>query len=69
MKLEVGRPPREKRVRGTLGKSGELDGCVPARKVVAPVHADLGLEPFVATVTKVERTEDILTSRGESWVR
>ena len=60
---EAGRALRGKRVLGTLGKGGELVGCVPACKVVAPVRADLGTEPFVATVTKVERTEDILTDR------
>ena len=64
VELEAGRALRGKRVLGTLGKGGELVGCVPACKVVAPVRADLGPEPFVATVTKVERTEDILTSRG-----
>ena len=47
-KLEAGRALREKRVRGTLGKGGELVGCVPAHKVVAPVRADLGPEPIVA---------------------
>ena len=62
--LEARRALRGKRVLGTLGKGGELVGCVPARKVVAPVRADLGPEPFVATVTKVECTENILTCSG-----
>ena len=47
-----------------VGKGGELVGCVPAPKVVAPVRVELGPEPIVAKVTKIERTEDILTSRG-----
>ena len=53
-----------KHVLDTWGKGGELVCCVPARKVVAPVHADLGPKPFVAKVTKIGRTEDILTLRG-----
>ena len=46
--FEAGQALRGKRVRGTLGKGGELVGCVPACKVVAPVRADLGPEPIVA---------------------
>ena len=63
VKLEAGRTLRGKRVCGTLGRVGRLVCCVPAPKVVAPVCAELGPEPIVATVTKIERTEDILTSR------
>ena len=38
--LKAGWALREKRVRGTLEKGGELVGCVPAHKVVAPIRAD-----------------------------